>query len=365
MKKYIIILCLSVVSICLHAQQQPTPIKGVWLTNVASNVLDSRVNIKEAVNLCAANGINTIFVVTWNRGYTLYQSKIMQQKFGVAIDPRFKGRDPLQELIEEAHLKNIKVHAWFEFGFASSYKSEGGFILKKYPHWKAIDRDGKLVSKNNFQWMNAFLPEVQNFITSLVLEVVKKYKVDGIQGDDRLPALPSTGGYDAYTKAQYKKEHQGQEPPYNYKDADWLTWRTNRLNNYLKTLYHAVKKTNPNVLVTMAPSIYPWSKEEYLQDWPSWIKDGYVDYVFPQIYRYNLDNYKATLTSTLKYIPADKLQLFYPGLLLKVDDYTPDDNFLQEMININRANTVNGEVFFFYEGMKLHAEFFKKYGSKE
>lgn len=364
MKKIIVIIALNLFGICVFAQDKIEPIKGVWLTNVASKVLDSRANIREAVNLCAKNGINTIFVVTWNRGYTLYQSKIMQQKFGISIDPRFKGRDPLKELIEEAHLKKIKVHAWFEFGFASSYKSNGGFILKKYPHWKAIDRNGKLVSKNDFEWMNAFLPEVQNFITSLVLEVVKNYKVDGIQGDDRLPALPSTGGYDRYTKAQYRKEHKGAEPPYNYKDAKWLTWRTDRLNSYLKSLYHSVKKINPKVLVTMAPSIFPWSKEEYLQDWPTWLKQGYVDYIFPQIYRYNLDAYKTTLTATLSYIPEDKRHLFYPGLLLKVDDYTPSASFLQEMIKINRANKVQGEVFFYYEGMKLHRDFFNSYANE-
>ncbi|MEO0511074.1 MAG: hypothetical protein AAF065_14585, partial [Verrucomicrobiota bacterium] len=39
------------------------------------------------------------------------------------------------------------------------------------------------------------------------------------QGDDRLPANPSTGGYDAYTISEYEKEHQGESPPENYRDA--------------------------------------------------------------------------------------------------------------------------------------------------
>ena len=38
----------------------------------------------------------------------------------------------------------------------------------------------------------------------------------------------------------------------------------------------------------MAPSIYPWSEEEYLQDWPTWMQKGYVDLVCPQVYRYNI-----------------------------------------------------------------------------
>ena len=341
--------------------KKQAPIKGVWLTNVASKVLDSRKNIVEAVNLCKQSGINTIFVVTWNRGNTLYPSEIMKKEFGVLIDPRFKGRDPLQELIEEAHKKNIKVHAWFEFGFSSSYKENGGNILKKHPEWAAINKEGKLVSKNSFEWMNAFLPEVQNFVNSLIIEVVKKYDVDGVQGDDRLPAQPSTAGYDSYTVNEYKREHDGNSPPSDYKNAAWLTWRANRLNAYLKDLYQAVKKEKPNMLVTMAPSIFPWSKEEYLQDWPTWLNEGYVDYIFPQIYRYDFQKYKAALEANLKYVSPEKKSLFYPGILLKVDDYTPDSKFLAEMIKLNRENGVMGEVFFFYEGLKLHREYFKSY----
>ncbi len=348
-------------SLTTQAQTTPQPIKGVWLTNVASKVLDSRKNIIEAVNLCAQTGINSIFVVTWNRGYTLYPSKIIKAKFGESIDPRFKGRDPLQELIEEAHKKNIKVHAWFEFGFSSSYKQNGGRLIKKHPHWAALNSDGKLVSKNDFEWMNAFLPEVQNFITSIIMEVVTNYKVDGIQGDDRLPAQPSTAGYDDYTVSQYKKEHKGIAPPKNYKDEAWLTWRANRLNVYLEKLYHAVKAKKPQMLVTMAPSIFPWSKAEYLQDWPTWLKKGYVDYVFPQVYRYETAKYEAALAEALTYVPKEKLDKFYPGILLKVDNYTPKTEDLKKMIEINRPKGVNGEIFFFYEGLKLHPEFFKGY----
>ena len=34
---------------------------------------------------------------------------------------QYQGRDPLREIIDEAHAHNIKVHAWFEYGFAASY----------------------------------------------------------------------------------------------------------------------------------------------------------------------------------------------------------------------------------------------------
>ncbi len=334
--------------------------KGIWLTDVASEALDSREGIQEVVERCKIYGIEQIYVVVWNRGYTLYPSDIMAKEFGKKVAPRFANRDMLKELIEIAHAEGLKVHAWFEFGFSSSYQEEsGGHILRAKPKWKAVDVEGNLVSKNGFQWMNAFDPEVQKFLLSLILEVVTNYDIDGIQGDDRLPANPSMAGYDELTVALYKSEHRGKEPPKDYKNSDWVNWRANRLNLFAKNLYDSVKAIKPKVLVTMAPSIYPWSKEEYLQDWPSWVKNGWVDAIIPQVYRYNIKDYTSTLDTNLQFMPKGKGTKMIPGILLKVDDYTPSKKFLKRMIKVNRKRGLNSEVFFFYEGLKKHEHFFK------
>lgn len=343
------------------AKTTPTQvIKGVWVTNVASNALDSRVKITETVAICKQSGITDIYVVTWNRGKTLYQSKIMKDVFNVPIMERFGDRDPLQEMIEEGHKSGIRVHAWFEFGFASSYGENGGAILKKFPDWKAIDNKGNLVSKNGFEWMNAMNPEVQNFIKSLVLEVVQKYDVDGIQGDDRLPAMPSLGGYDPYTVELYKKEHQGNLPPTDYKDPNWLTWRADKLTVFLGQLYKEVKAIKPKMIVSMAPSIHPWAKEEYLQDWPTWLEKGYCDYVIPQVYRKTIESYTSTLQSQMEYLPLNQRDKFFSGVLLQVNGVNPSEEFLKGMIEANRKMGIKGESFFFYEGLKAFQDYFSE-----
>ena len=219
----------------------------------------------------------------------------MDSMFQVTIDTLFAGRDPLQEVIEEAHARGIAVIPWFEFGFSSSYKADGGPLLRAKPEWAARDRDGNLLTKNGFEWMNAFHPEVQGFLLSLVLEVVKKYDVDGIQGDDRLPALPVEGEYSRYTIQLYEKEHPGVPPPENFPDPEWLRWRAGRLTAFAEKAYKEVKALKPDVLVSWAPSVYPWSLEEHLQDWPAWVNGGWGDLVLPQVYRYGIDDYMRTL----------------------------------------------------------------------
>ena len=53
--------------------------------------------------------------------------------------------------------------------------------------------------------MNALNPDVQQFMIDLVDALLVSYpSIDGIQGDDRMPALPSIAGYDLYTVKQYQ-----------------------------------------------------------------------------------------------------------------------------------------------------------------
>jgi len=361
--KTIAIILLAFFSLLINSSckiQGIEAVRGVWLTNVDSEVLNSKENIIEAINLLDELGFNTIFVVVWNKAMTTYPSKIMKEFTGVEIDTLFTGLDPLKELIDEAHKKSIKVIAWFEFGFSSSYKLNGGPILERKPEWASKDVNGNLVTKNGFEWMNGFHPDVQNFMLSLIMEVVRNYDVDGIQGDDRLPAMPSESGYDDYTVNLYKSEHQGNNPPSYHKDYDWIKWRSNLLTDFMKRIYGSVKSHNKNLIVSMAPSIYPWSEEEYLQDWPTWMQKGYVDLVCPQVYRYNINDYSSAMRLIVKnQIDKKDFEKFYPGVLLKVGDYYPSEEFLKQMIDENRKHNVNGEVFFFYEGIKKYPDLFK------
>lgn len=331
-----------------------TELRGVWLTNVDSKVLDSREGIREAMQFLADHHFNVVFPVVWNAARTIYVSPLMDSVFGTSIDERFAGRDPLAEVIEEAHQRNIAVIPWFEYGFAAAHKKKPRTVFKVKPHWAARDHRGKILTKNGFQWMNAFHPEVQEFMLALVKEVVRKYDVDGIQGDDRLPAIPIEGDYSSYTDSLYRAEHNNNRPPKNFRDKDWQRWRADKLNAFGKRLYHEAKTIKPNLIVSWAPSIFPWAYDEYLQDWPAWLNGGYADLVIPQCYRYELDQYQSTLDEMipefLKITPSDKI--IFPGILMNAGDYVMSEDFLLKAVEYNRKKGYQGEVFFFYEGLR-------------
>ncbi len=332
--------------------------RGVWVTTTASTALDSRINIKGMVANCKVSGINTIFVVVYNNARTTYPSTVMNSLISIPILERFNGRDPLRETIEEAHAEGLKVHAWFEYGFSASFSANGGPIVAAKPNWAAKDINGNLVVKNGFDWLNGIHPEVQQFMVDLFKEVVTNYNVDGVQGDDRLPAMPTTGGYDPYTVALYQSENAGASPPTSINDAGWLSWRAKKLNNFLKRLRTEVKTIKPTMQFTMSPSPFPFGYNEYLQDWPTWVDSAWIDAVIPQCYRYDIAAYNGSVAQQKSYYRNNAVPL-YPGVLLRSGSYNAPSAFLTDMIKSNRTNGFKGEVFFFYEGLPVNQNWFK------
>jgi uncharacterized lipoprotein YddW (UPF0748 family) len=111
----------------------------------------------------------------------------------------------------------------------------------------------------------------------LFKEVVTNYDVDGVMGDDRLPACPSTGGYDDYTVNLYKQENANAVPPTDYKNTAWVQWRADKLTDFMKRLYAAVKAVKSTVEVASAPSVYTWCKTE--------LSAGLAHMAFERLYR--------------------------------------------------------------------------------
>lgn len=350
-------------TVSVEEMPQDTAVRGVWVTNVASYAIYSRDAIKQMLDLCQELNINTVCMVTWNKAMTTYPSKIMEDFTGVAIDPSLGDRDPLQEMIEEAHARNIKVFAWFEYGFAASYGYDGGIIIENKPEWAALNKNGNLVVKNNFSWMNGFDPEVQNFMISLMLEVVRNYDIDGVQGDDRLPSMPVEAGYDDYTVGLYKTQHNGNEPPADESDLDWMQWRVDLLNDFAHRLYDSVKVVDPACVVSSAPHPYSWGLPEYLQDWRPWLENGYIDMVHPQLYRKEssgIYSYQSILSSSA-YAAGENKDMFFPGMLFMLGNYMPSNEFLADMLMYNREKGVKGEVLFYSEGLKFRKDILKAF----
>ncbi|MEG3928996.1 family 10 glycosylhydrolase [Microcoleus sp. T3_D1] len=335
------------------AADNPGGIRGVWIPSTDCKVLTSKQRIADAMDFLADTGFNTVFPVVWKGGFTAYPSQIMCEQFGAEIDARYGGRDPLAELIVEAKRVGLKVIPWFEYGFVSSYNRKGGHLLAKKPEWIARDASGNLLKKNNFEWMNSLDPEVQDFVLGLMLEVAKNYPVDGLQGDDRI-AFPVEGGYDEKTVKRYREEC-GQAAPPDCKEQHWVQWRADIITEFVARLYREVKAINPDLLLSMSPSPYEWGLVEYLQDSKAWVDKNVVDLFHPQFYRRDFNAYKQLVDKMISgQLSGQQVKCVSPGILLtnRGSKYSITPELLLQVIAYNRSCGIQGEVMFFYEGLR-------------
>ncbi len=61
--------------------------KGVWLTNVDSDVLYNPHSLKMAIADLSQTGFNTIYPTVWNDGHTLYPSTVAAELLGTEHHP--------------------------------------------------------------------------------------------------------------------------------------------------------------------------------------------------------------------------------------------------------------------------------------
>ena len=339
-----------------------TAVRGLYLPAPHHSAsFSSYDNARKSIDLMAELNFNCLFVCVWANSKIAWDSEVLlaNSTYSSASDANMYAGytggsgDALKDMIDLAHAKDIKVIFWFEYGFMHRI---GGVnyndpVLARHPEWIGIGNDGKPSNYNsNDFYLNSYDPEVQEFMLSLMEEALEKYpEVDGIQGDDRLPAMPRNSGYDARTRAAYMAD-KGVEPPADFNDAGWVRWRLDNLNAFARTMYARLKAVKPELCVCFAPNKYPWCEGVLMQEWPAWRRDGVVDLLTVQFYV--LPTYEADVTAALGYVSENsEKNLLNPAMILKNGSKIMDKDVLIEQLQFNRRMGTNGEAQFWFDGI--------------
>jgi uncharacterized lipoprotein YddW (UPF0748 family) len=332
-----------------RAQPIRQEIRGVWLTNIDSEVLFKADRVRSVIQELSQHHLNTLYPTVWNWGYTLYPSRVMQQTIGLALDPRpagLQGRDVLKELVTEGHRHGLAVIPWFEFGLMAPADSE---LLARHPDWFTQHQNGSRVWLEGADprvWLNPFKPEAQQFLLALIREIVANYDVDGIQFDDHL-GLPVEFGYDNFTIALYKQEHNNQPPPTDGTDPDWMRWRADKITAFMTQIFQTIKATKP-VLVALSPNPQDFAYSQFLQDWHRWEHQGLIEELIVQLYRYDISKFRADLTDPTLVMARDHIPTGI-GILTGLKGKQVPMTQIQQQVQAVRDRGYAGVSFFFYE----------------
>ncbi|NJK38423.1 MAG: family 10 glycosylhydrolase [Oscillatoriales cyanobacterium SM2_3_0] len=358
---YLLVAIFSLCSILRFAQfgaaasqsesQSATELRGVWITNVDSEVLFSQKGVQDAVNRLSSLNFNTIYPTIWQGGYTLYPSPAAQMVIGRAVDPTpgLQGRDMLQEMVETGHSQGLSVIPWFEFGFMAPADSE---LARRHPDWLTQRRDETAIKPEGIHervWLNPFHPDVQQFILDLITEVVSNYDIDGIQFDDHF-GLPVEFGYDPLTIKLYQADNAGNSPADEYYETYWVRWRADQLNRFMERVFQTVKAIKPNCILSLSPNPFHFALPASLQDWFTWERRGWVEEIVLQVYRPDMERFTRELGRTEVELAKHHIP-FAIGIMSGLRNDPTAIEIVAQQVRETRQQKFAGVSFFFYESL--------------
>ena len=291
--------------------QSREPMRGIWLATVSrldwppvssadiSNA-DLRIRLQQKaltdkLDKLKGLGINTVFFQVKPDSTALWSSKILPWSDvftgNIGENP---GYDPLQFMLDEAHKRGIKVHAWFNpyrvsTNTTSTTVAKLNRTLSQEPaSVYVLHRDWVRTAGDRFV-LDPGIPQARDWITNIVAEVVKGYDIDGVQFDDYF--YTETPGSALNDNQTFKQYGQG----FNSK-ADWRRHNTQQL---IEQVSRTIKQLKPGVEFGVSPagvwrnrSFDPKGSDtrgaaaydESFADTRLWVQQGLLDYIAPQLY---------------------------------------------------------------------------------
>ena len=165
-------------------------VQAAWLTTAWSldwpktknNSTAQKKELIEILDTLKDTGINTVMFQVRPYGDAMYKSSINPwSKELTGTQGKEPGYDPLAFIIQEAHTRGMKVHAWL-----NPYRvvSSGTDVNVLSSNHLARQNPSLLIENRGGLYYNPDLQEVKDHISNTVGEIVSNYDIDGITFDD-------------------------------------------------------------------------------------------------------------------------------------------------------------------------------------
>lgn len=282
------------------------------------------------------------------------------------------GFDPLAYWVSGAHERGLELHAWLNPYRVANSDSEFEQMTethpaKQNPEWVVRHADGKY-------YFNPGLPEVRALVTEGTAEIVREYSIDGLHMDDYF--YPGSDFADADSFAQYGDGF-----------TDIGDWRRNNVDLLVSGLHEMVEKSGKDISFGVSPAGI-WANRSSLAegsdtrgnqsyftsyaDSRKWVKQGWVDYICPQLYWYI--GHQAADYETLARWWADTVRGTGVKLYIGMADYQVGNadlsspwhgtRAIREAVELNSTiAAIDGEVHFSYKDIARYPELKEYYAA--
>lgn len=281
------------------AQPPKREFRAAWVATVGNIDWPSRKGLSadqqraEFINILNSHqqaGINAVIVQIRSVCDALYASPLEPwADVLTGQQGQSPGYDPLAFMIGECRKRGIEFHAWFNpYRAVSNIQTatlDPTHIIRRQPNW--------LLSQGALRILNPGLPEVRQYVTRVVMDVVRRYDIDGVHFDDYFYPYPPAAGTAPFTDDSTFVLH-------NRGFTNRADWRRDNVNILVQQVSDSIRAVKPWVKFGISPfgiwqnrstSQPAGSATNGLQSYTDiyadsrrWIQAGWLDYIAPQLY---------------------------------------------------------------------------------
>ncbi len=269
--------------------------RAAWLSTVANidfpvkggSEEEQKELILKHLNTLYENNFNAVFVQVKPDAGVIYKSDINPTTRYFFGDDEKDERDDypfqtdmLEFIIDEAHKRNIEVHAWFNpyrISLAAYNRNKSlseQFSRKNFIHKYIAEGLEPIEWYDKRLYIDPGEPISSEYVIDTIIEVVEKYDIDGIHFDDYF--YQNAVGSKTYKDWPDSKssEKYAKKSGFDYQDTSYddhgknglYAWRRNNINNLISTLYKEIKSRKPYVKWTISPAGV-WRNKEQLSEY--------------------------------------------------------------------------------------------------
>ena len=329
-----------------------------WPSKSGLSVATQQAELRSILDLAVSRNLNAVLLQVRPAADRMWKATLGEpwSKYLTGTQGKDPGYDPLAYAISEAHKRGLALHAWinpFRVSMDTSLTSlVASHPARLNPSWS--------FAYGPRRYYNPGIPAVRTFIRNVVVDLVKRYDVDGVHFDDYFYPYPVAGASipDSSTYNTYKGSF-----------TSISSWRRNNINVFVRDTHTAIHAAKPRVVFGIGPfGIWANSSSSSLgsatsglesfyalyADTRRWVKEGWIDYIAPQLYwyqGYSVANYNVLVDWWAKQVAGTSVKLYTGEAAYKVGDpATPawqDPNELRDHVTKCRAvPAVRGQAYY-------------------
>ncbi len=351
--KLLIIFIISVTAVTVHAQED-RQLRAMWISTVLNIDFPKTVGeesqkqeIITLLNRAEDLNMNAVFFQVRAMSDAFYSSELVPYSpyLNSIGEPSY---DPLEFIINEAHKRNIELHAWFNpyrVSMTLTQELPADSVYYTHPQW--------IKTANNRYVIDPGIPEARLWVEDCIMEVVRRYDIDGVHFDD----------YFYYETVQSPLCDDDTFAAYGEGFSDKADWRRNNTYLLIKELSEKIRSEKSDIKFGVSPAgVWRNKKDDpegsdtaaglpnydrAFADTRRWVREQLIDYITPQVY-WSFDTTAAPYSTIVNWWHNEtkntNVQLYIGQALYRAEEFGIDEIIRQNAYN--KETGIHGSIMF-------------------